>query len=324
MAISADRDRGEWLAERKSGIGGSDAAAVLGLNPFMSPLELFEDKRAEVVIDEQPTGPMLRGIYLEPVAAELYKEKTGRNIRKQPLRRHREHEFMIANVDRQIMRGGDRSEFYVDETGTLEIKCPGLSVMSKVKAHGLPDYMIVQLMHYLGVLGYEWGSFCLFNAERWDIIHFDLEADQEFIGSLVEAEEEFWMKYVLTGTPPPENGAAVPDVPEVKGELSVVDGEEWRKAAEVLQEARELVAAAGELEDSAKADLQAMMTTMKVEAIEIPEFLRIYWRYGKPKVSWKSTAAALAEAGKLKVNDYKVTGKASRSFSPYFLKRAEE
>lgn len=319
MAISADRDREEWLAVRKTGLGGSDIPPLLGLSPFKTALELWEDKTGRAAeIPDSP--PMKRGRVLEPIAADQYVEETSRKIRRQPLRRHPDNEFMIANVDRQILAVGD-----VNSTGVLEIKCPGLKVMSEVKAHGLSDYMIVQLMHYIGVLGYEWGSFCLFNAERWDIIHFDLEADQEFIGKMFEKEEEFWTKYVLTDTPPPENGTgAMPEVPEVEGELKTVDGEAWRAAGAQFQEAKELVAAATMLQTAAKEKLQVLMTDEETDAIEIPEFLRIYWRMSKGRVSWKKTAEKIAKEAEFPLEYYKVTGAGSRSFNTYFLKRAEE
>jgi len=319
MTLTAETDREEWLAVRKTGIGGSDAAAVLGVSPFVSPLDLWEDKTGRAAEIEH-TPPMKRGRVLEPIAADQYIEETGRKIRRQPLKRHPELDTMLGNVDRQILAVGD-----VSTTGILEIKCPGLQVMSKVRAHGLQDYMIVQLMHYLGVYGYSWGSFCLFNAERWDIIHFDLEADTEFIGDLMEKEEEFWTKYVLTDTPPPENGsAAMPDIPEVEGELKTVDGEAWRVAGAQLQEAKELVAAATTLQDAAKEKLQILMTDEDTDAAEVPDFLRIYWRMRAGRVSWKKTAAAIAKEAKLKVDDFTVKGKGSRSFTTYFLKRAEE
>ncbi|KKK63730.1 hypothetical protein LCGC14_2991340, partial [marine sediment metagenome] len=262
-----DQEKHEWLKERQTGIGGSDASVILGVNPFRTKTELWAEKIADDVIDIPPTPVMQRGIVLEPVAAKLYVERTGRQVRRQPMRRHPEHEFMIGNVDRQILAVDG-----VESTGILEIKCPGLRVMANVKARGLSDYMTVQLMHYLGVYSYDWGSFCLFNAENWDVIYFDLEADQEFIGSIIEMESEFWNDYVLTGTPPPEQDDGIPiDIPEVEGELKVIDVDEWRSAAEELREAQGLRKAAAELEDTAKGTLKGLMESSGLDAVEIPD-----------------------------------------------------
>ena len=113
----------------------------------------------------------------------------------------------------------------------------------------------------------------------------------------------------------------MPDIPKVEGELKLVDGDDWVKAADQLQEARELVKSASELVDVSKERLQELMGDD--EAIEIPGLVRIYWRWGKPGTKWKGTAEAMAQDNGLNLDDYKVPGKASRAFTPYFLKRAE-
>ncbi len=314
-----NQEKHEWLKERQTGIGGSDASVILGVNPFRTKMELWEEKIADTVTELPPTPVMMRGTVLEPVAADLYVERTGRKVRRQPMRRHSEHEFMIGNVDRQILRGGD-----ITRTGILEIKCPGLRVMADVKARGLSDYMTVQLMHYLAVYGYEWGSFCLFNAENWDVIYFDLEADQEFIGAITEMESEFWNDYVLTGTPPPEDDQPLIDIPEVEGELKVIDVDDWRSAALELQEAQGLRKAAAELEDTAKGTLKGLMESSGLDAVEIPDLARLYYRYSEGRVSWKKTAEAAAEDAGKPINAYKVEGKPYRTFKPYFLRREVE
>ena len=310
-----DQEKHEWLKERQTGIGGSDASVILGVNPFRTKTELWAEKIADDVIEIKPTPAMLRGTILEPVAADLYVERTGRQVRRQPMRRHPEHEFMIGNVDRQILAVDG-----VESTAVLEIKCPGLRVMANVKARGLSDYMTVQLMHYLGVYGYEWGSFCLFNAENWDIIYFDLEADQEFIGAITEMEGDFWRDYVLTGTAPPEDDEPLIDIPEVEGELKIIDVDQWRSAAEELREAQGLRKAAAELEDTAKGTLKGLMEEDGLDAVEIPDLARLYYRFSQGRTSWKKTAEAIAKDADVSIDEFKVEGKPYRTFKPYFLR----
>ncbi len=320
LAPASYRNREAWLKERQTGIGGSDAGVILGVNPFKSLIELWEEKTADAPVESEITAPMQRGIVLEPVAAELYVERTSRQVRRQPMRRHAEYDFMIGNVDRQILAVGD-----VPSTGVLEIKCPGLRVMANVKAHGLSDYMTVQLLHYMAVYGYSWGSFCLFNAENWDVIYFDLEADQEFIGSLIEREQEFWHYNVLARIAPPEqiDGTAL-DIPEIEGELKIIDGDAWRESALQLREARSLKNAATDLENVAKAKLQELMTDQGLDAVEIPDLARLYYRQSAGRVSWKKTAEAIAKDTNTSVDEFKIEGKPYRTFKPYFLTREEE
>jgi len=76
-----------WLQERKTGIGGSDASVVLGVNPYKTIRELWLEKTGLAQDPEKESGPILRGRVLEPVAADQYAQKTGRKIRRQPMRR---------------------------------------------------------------------------------------------------------------------------------------------------------------------------------------------------------------------------------------------
>lgn len=315
--VASYRDRDEWLEVRQTGLGGSDAAAVLGLSQYKSPIEVWQDKVGPIV-ELKDTPAMKRGRVLEPVAADAYVEETGRKIRRQPLRRHHEFEYMLGNVDRQVLAVGD-----VQSTGVLEIKCPGLRVLADVKAHGLSDYMTVQLMHYLAVTGYEWGSFALFNAENWELINFDLEADQEFIGMMMEKEADFWNSYVVPRVAPPEEVDAV-DVPDVEGELKIMEGPDWLKAARDLQEAKELQDATKTMVDQAKDRVQELMKSVGADAIELTDVGRFYYRTQDGRTAWKGTAQALAKESGLDLDTFTKVGKPFKMFRSYFYRQAQE
>ena len=317
MTQAPYKDEAAWLLERKSGMGGTDAAKVLGVSPYGTALDVWRDKTGKENAPKLFSKPVLRGKALEPFAADMYAEETGRTLRRQPLRRHPDNDFMLANIDRQIMADADRS------TGALEIKVPGLRTFSNVKAHGVPDHWIVQLMHYLYVADYSWGSFAMFNAERWEMIHFDLEADETLIEQMLEAEVHFW-SYNVAGDISPDPVAPAIDIPEIEGELTTIDELEWRDAAMQLKEARELKDAATELHNLASGRLKDLMTVQGVSAIEIPDLVRIYYREQDGRVSWKKTALALAVAGSLDAEDFKIVGDPTRSFRPYFLTPPEE
>jgi putative phage-type endonuclease len=304
-----------WLKERQTGIGGSEAAAIIGANPYMTPLDVWEAK-VHPVTQKPVNAAMKRGTVLEPVAAELYVQETGRNIRRQPMMRHPKFEWMIGNVDRQILAGTAG----VTATGILEIKCPGIRVMAQIKAKGLPDYYVCQLHHYLTVFGYEWGSFALFNAENWELLYFDMERDQDFIDLLIEREQEFWEKYVLTGTPPPssDNKPKI-EVPEVEGTVTTVDTDEWRKAAADLREARELKSSAEELETAAKETFKGLMHRDELHAAEVPGVLRAYYKPQPGTTQWKATAEAVAREAGLPVENFVVKGNPSTRFTIYLI-----
>ncbi len=99
-------DRQEWLTQRRRGIGGSDAAAILGLNPWVSPFDVYLDKLG--LSDPKPdTEAMRQGRDLEEYVAQRFVEATGKEVQVAPaMFQHPEHEWMLANVDRLVV--GDR------------------------------------------------------------------------------------------------------------------------------------------------------------------------------------------------------------------------
>ena len=319
-SIASYHDKSEWRRARQSGLGGSDASAIANLNPWRTPLDVYQEKTSELLF-ETPTWRMDWGNMAESIAADLYAEKTGRQIRRQPMRRHPEHDFMIGNVDRQILAGsGD-----VTTTGCLEIKCPGLGAYAKMKARGLPDYVVLQLQHYLGTLAYSWGSFAIFNPEDGPPIHFDMEADQDLIAQLFEREIKFWTEYVIPRIPPPiESTSKALDVPEIEGELTIVSDEDWQRMASDLRDARELKQAAEALEETAKIQIQERMHRDELHAVEVDGIARFYYRYQAGRTNWKETAEAIARAADLKVDGFLVKGDGFTRFTPYFLRPEED
>src|SRR5262245_47999262 len=98
-------DREAWLLARRGGIGGSDAAAVVGASPWSSPLAVYMDKLG-LAEPMEATLAMRLGIRLEAVVAELYVEETGRDVTKFPdfsISRSPDHPFMAATFDRLIV-----------------------------------------------------------------------------------------------------------------------------------------------------------------------------------------------------------------------------
>ena len=71
----------EWLRLRKSGIGGSDAGAICGVNPYSSAMKVFRDKTREEV-EEQDSEAVRIGHDLEDYVAQRFTEATGLKVRK--------------------------------------------------------------------------------------------------------------------------------------------------------------------------------------------------------------------------------------------------
>lgn len=79
--------REDWLDVRKNGIGSSDAAAAVGLNPYKSQLQLWmektgKDENLPVVDPNDEESPMYWGTILEPIVAAHYTKRTGNRVRR--------------------------------------------------------------------------------------------------------------------------------------------------------------------------------------------------------------------------------------------------
>ena len=193
----------DWLKLRQHGIGGSDAAAVMGLNPWKSPLDVYLDKVSEEPIKIEETPKMRAGKELEEVVARWWMEETGMKVRRDnKIRIHPAHIFLIANIDRTIV---------ADDTGRgpgiLEIKTTSSHMMRKWEDEGWPYIPVwhCQIQHYLSVTGYDWGEIAVL-VDGYDFRRIQVERDQEFIDTLVDAEVSFWEKHVAVQNPPePKN-----------------------------------------------------------------------------------------------------------------------
>lgn len=96
--------REQWLEYRRKGIGGSDAAAVLGISPFRTGRDLYYDKLNIVTADDAENWVQLEvGTLLEPLVAKIFAHKTGYKIYRRPFMfRHPQYPWMLADLDYMV------------------------------------------------------------------------------------------------------------------------------------------------------------------------------------------------------------------------------
>lgn len=198
--------RDDWLAVRRTGIGGSDAAAAVGLNPYMSALELWLDKtgRADGLPRPDPddtTSPTYWGTLLEPIVAASYTKQTGNRVRRvNAVLRHPSIPFMLANIDREIVG--------VPDVQILECKTAG-EFGARLWREGVPEYVQIQVQHQLAVTGKTVAHVAVLLCGQALEVH-RIDRDDALIGRLVELEARFW-RFVETDTPPPADGSESAD-----------------------------------------------------------------------------------------------------------------
>ncbi|MPV64327.1 lambda-exonuclease family protein [Burkholderia sp. BE17] len=201
-----DLSRDDWLAVRRTGIGGSDAAAAVGLNPYMSALELWLDKtgRAEGLPRPDPadtTSPTYWGTLLEPIIAAVYTQQTGNKVRKvNAVLRHASIPWMLANIDREVVG--------VPDVQILECKTAG-EYGARLWREGVPEYVQIQVQHQLAVTGKTAAHVAVLLCGQALEVH-RIERDDALIGRLIELEARFW-RFVETDTPPPADGSESAD-----------------------------------------------------------------------------------------------------------------
>ncbi len=188
-------DRAQWLEERRKGIGGSDAAAIIGLNNYVTPYMLWADKTGRLP-EKEDNEAMRQGRDLEGYVAQRFTESAGKRVHiHSGIIRNPTYPFAHANIDRKV--SGERAGLECKTTSVLNLK--------KFKNGEFPEHYYVQCIHYLAVTGYDrWylAVLILNQGFRW----FTIERDEEEIHALMKAEQEFWDTYVIPDIPPPVDG----------------------------------------------------------------------------------------------------------------------
>lgn len=191
----------EWKAFRRTGIGSSDIATILGLIKWKTPRELFNEKvQNELAVETQPSARMKAGIKLEKIVAEYFMEETGKKVRNDNvIRLHPDHPEYLANLDRVII-GDPRGP------GILECKTTSSHYLRTLDSEFPPSYY-AQVQWQLFVTGWTWACIAML-VDGYDFKFVEIARNEDFIEKMVAKAAAFW-ECVKTNTPPP---AQVPDI----------------------------------------------------------------------------------------------------------------
>jgi putative phage-type endonuclease len=196
--------REDWLAVRKGGIGSSDAASAVGLNPYKSQLELWLEKTGRdgslpKLDPHDEESPAYWGNILEPIVAAHYTKRSGNRVRRiNAVLQHPNPElpWMLANIDREVIGAVD--------VQILECKTAGRNG-ARLWKEGVPEYVQLQVMHQLAVTGKQAADVAVLLGGQTLEIH-RIERDERMIARLIDLERKFW-DYVVNDTPPPADGS---------------------------------------------------------------------------------------------------------------------
>jgi putative phage-type endonuclease len=190
--------RAQWLALRKQGIGGSDAAAALGLSKWTSPLALYYDKTSPEINDED-NERFEWGRRNEATIADGFATRNPDFVVENlpVMLRSSRHPFMLVNIDR-FLTGADGEHTFLE--------CKNVDARS---AHewkdGPPLQYRLQVQHAMYVCGPEYRR-CFIAALIGGntLTTCEVVRDEELIASLVAGEERFWTDVQLHRAPEPD------------------------------------------------------------------------------------------------------------------------
>lgn len=274
-------DKEEWLRYRKQGIGGSDAGAICGLNPYRTAMQVYQDKVTDFTetIDNEA---MRQGREFEEYVARRFMEESGKKVRRaNAMFCSEEYPFMLADVDRMV----------VGENAGLECKTASPYMADKWKDGKIPLSYEIQCHHYMSVC----------HADAWYIAvliygrefkYYKIERDEELIANLIRIEQDFWENHVQKKIMPPPDGSKVADsviaeyYRQTTGEIIQLTGfdEKLRRRQEIMEVMERMETEKRQIEQEVK---------MYMGTAEIAENQQY-------RVSWKEVSASRIDERRLK------------------------
>jgi putative phage-type endonuclease len=208
----------EWLEMRRSKIGASDAAIILGISPWKTPFELWEEK--VLGKEQEQSGAMARGHAMEEEARYFFERETSLNVMPKVVV-HPDRDWQMASLD----------GITFDGSVIVEIKCPNKEVHEKARLGEVPDHYYAQIQHQLAVTG---AMHCFYFSYDGKTGHkVMVNPDEKYIKKMIKEEERFYQ--CMINKEPPEMSekdyivrddidwtSLVKEYKEVKAELDIL------------------------------------------------------------------------------------------------------
>jgi len=260
----------EQLEFRKSGLGGSDAAAAVGLNKWKTPMQLYLEKVGEKE-GVQQNNRMYYGSRLEGFVAEEFEIKTGKKCEiDENTFVHPKFTWMLANIDRRIK----------GENAILECKVTKYPLgWGEEYTDQIPTEYLLQVAHYSIVCDVEKVYIAVFiGLDDFKIYEYVRNLSLET--KLLLKEEQFWNEHVVKKIPPSPHSFS-DSLEQFKTELkgkTIIASEEVENSYRDLLSVKKELKSLYEKEDSAKKTIGSFMRDA--------EFL--YDSAGKILATWKT------------------------------------
>lgn len=258
----------EWLANRRRTIGGSDAGAICGLNPYSTPYSVYAEKH--MLIPDRPDNEAMRqGRELEQYVAERFMQETGKKVRREnSVIYNTDFPFAHADVDRLV----------VGERAGLECKTAATLNNAFYAAGEYPDYYYAQCQHYMMVAGLDLWYLAVLVFQRGFYI-FEIERNDEDIKTLAEIEQDFFKKSIVGDQEPQTDGRkATTDAINEQFAQSTDDTADLTLYSNEIEQFFELKARRDELDELMNEKLNAVKAFMQDSERGICGDHRVIWK----------------------------------------------
>jgi putative phage-type endonuclease len=182
--VDLSQDSAEWLAWRQRGLGASDAAAIMGLNPYETADSVWDTLEGKPrYFTEAAKAHIARGKAREPYIRAVYSAMTGVDWVPACVE-HEEAPFIRASLDGLSPDGAE----------ILEIKAPAAHSFRRMQRHGIPEYYYPQVQQQLLVTGARQAHFVAWPPEGLTALPVvqRIAADRAFQIRLVQCLAGFW------------------------------------------------------------------------------------------------------------------------------------
>ena len=281
LVSTLNLDKKSWLRYRKRGIGGSDAGAVCGLNPYRTAIQVYYDKTSDE-IEEIDNEAMRQGREFEDYVAGRFCEASGKKVRRANAMYYDEkNPFMLADVDRMV----------VGENAGLECKTASPYMAEKWEDGKIPISYQIQCHHYMSVCNTEaWYIAVLIYGKEFK--YYRIERDEQVIADLIRIEKEFWREHVMKRVMPDPDGSKTADA----------------AIAERFKISRDLTIPLSGFDARLKRreELLSVMGHMEAEKRQIDQELKLYLGDAEMaenehyRISWKNVSRSSLDERRLK------------------------
>lgn len=250
--LTTDMSEADWLKARRNSIGASEAAAVVGLHPYMDSADVWIEKMSDEEPDTEEGFDNLNfwlGNEIEDITAKRFTLETDKDIRKDnKILLHPEYDFLSCNLDRVV----------TGENVPAELK-----MMRRYDGEIL-NHHYIQVQHQLAITGAPYAYYVVLENGWNRAFHYErIERNEEFIEELIHSEVQFWRDHIETEEPPiPKTYEAASKIFEKADKGTVIEIPKTREKLKLLSdgiEAHQQIRQWKQIKKDAKDKLASLM-----------------------------------------------------------------